>query len=89
MQDSHCCNCKKPDGCIGHLPSLQVLSPIDASTVIVATTKTDSVIIDGKVGDNQVQMMLDSESSVVSILRLDLISAKSNIHRFQGCHSCT
>ena len=68
------------DGCIGQQPSSQqVLSLTDASTVIVATTKTDSVIIHGKVDDNQLQMMLDSGSSV-SILRLDLISAKSNIH---------
>ena len=68
------------DGCIGQQQSSpQVLRPTDASTVIVATTKTDSVIIHGIVDDNQLQMMLDSWSSV-SIIRLDLISAKSNIH---------
>ena len=72
---------KRPRGaCTGQQPSLSCVSPVDTPTVVVATLKTDAVIISGNVGENCVQMMLDSGSSL-SLLRRDSLSNMAGIQQ--------
>lgn len=75
---------KRPrDNCTGQQSSPSSVSPADTPTITVATTKTDAVTISGYIGENAVQMMLDSGSSL-SLLRCNSLASMVGVQQLSN-----